>query len=189
MNSHRTHEIIPCCGDQHATTVGDDRLQRTPQLPSSPERRSALRRVAERLPRPFRFLLVGGIGLAFDIALFTILVVCGVNTLLAGFLALVAATVLTWRLNRAFTFDRSGRSQREEAVRYAAVTAIAQGTSYAVFAGLAVTVLTPLPQAAIIVGAAVGALISYNGHRLFAFAPRKPASAQSSSSSSSLVRA
>jgi putative flippase GtrA len=143
--------------------------------------------VTARLPRPFRFLLVGGIGLGFDIALFTALILGGVNTLIAGFLALVAATVLTWRLNRAFTFDRSGRSQREEAMRYAAVTAVAQGTSYAVFAGLALTVLAQLPQAAIIVGAAVGALISYNGHRLFAFAPRK--AAQSSSISSSPVSA
>jgi hypothetical protein len=74
-------------------------------------------------------------------------------------------------------------------MRDAAVTAVARGASYAVFAGLALTVLAQLPQAAIIVGAAVGALISYNGHRLFAFAPRKTASAQSSSRSSSLVRA
>jgi hypothetical protein len=34
--------------------------------------------------------------------------------------------------------------------------------------------LAVLPQAAIIVGAAIGAVISYNGHRLFAFAPHHP---------------
>jgi hypothetical protein len=54
------------------------------------------------------------------------------------------------------------------------VTAAAQCTSYGVFAVLASTALTALPQAAIVLGAAVGALISYNGHRLFAFAPLKP---------------
>jgi putative flippase GtrA len=81
---------------------------------------------------------------------------------------------LTWRLNRAFTFNRSGRAQREEALRYAAVTAAAQSTSYAVFAVLASTALIALPQAAIVLGAAIGALVSYNGHRLFAFAPIKP---------------
>ena len=86
----------------------------------------------------------------------------------AGLLALVAATVLTWRLNRAFTFDRTGRSQREEAMRYALVTTVAQGTCYVIFA---VLVLARLPQAAIVAGAAVGALISDKGHRLFAFAP------------------
>ena len=55
--------------------------------------------------------------------------------------SLAAATVVTWRLNRALTFDRSGRRQRDEAMRYAAVTAAAQGTSYAVFAALVLTVL------------------------------------------------
>jgi putative flippase GtrA len=150
-----------------------------------------LRRLAAKLPRPFRFLMVGGTGLVFDIALFTILFLCGVHTLIAGFLALVAATVLTWRLNRAFTFDRSGRSQGEEAFRYAIVTAVAQGTSYAVFVGLVLTVLAPLPQAAIIAGAAVGAIISYNGHRLFAFAPSKAVAqpAKPASRPSELVRA
>ena len=64
-------------------------------------------------------------------------------------------------------------------MRYACVTAVAQSASYLVFAALAVTVLARLPQAAIIAGAAVGALVSYNGHRLFAFAPvQLPASAK-----------
>jgi putative flippase GtrA len=136
---------------------------------------SRLRALFARFPRPIRFLAVGGLGLATDIMLFTILAWHGLHPLLAGLLALVAATVLTWRLNRAFTFDRTGRHQGEEAMRYAAVTAAAQGTSYAVFAVLVMTVLAWLPQAAIVAGAAVGALISYNGHRLFAFAPRRPA--------------
>jgi putative flippase GtrA len=94
-----------------------------------------------------------------------------VASLTAGLLALVVSTILTWRLNRAFTFDRTGRPQRAEAMRYALVTAVAQGTSYAVFAVLALTLLARLPQAAIVAGATVGALISYNGHRSFAFAP------------------
>jgi putative flippase GtrA len=135
---------------------------------------NALRVVVQRLPRPLRFLMVGGAGLAANIVLFTLILMQEIPPLLAGFLALAAATVLTWRLNRAFTFNRSGRAQREEALRYAAVTAAAQSTSYAVFAVLASTALIALPQAAIVLGAAIGALVSYNGHRLFAFAPIKP---------------
>jgi len=126
---------------------------------------SRLRALIARSTRPLRFLAVGGLGLTTE----------GLHPLAAGFLALVAATVLTWRLNRAFTFDRSGRHQGKEALRYVAVTAVAQGTSYAVFAVLVMTALADLPQAAIVVGAAAGALISYNGQRLFAFAPRQPA--------------
>jgi putative flippase GtrA len=135
--------------------------------------RRRLGALVQKHRRPLCFLAVGGLGLATDIVLFTIAAMQGVHPLVAGFLALVAATVLTWRLNRTFTFDRSGRHQGEEAMRYVAVTAVAQGTSYAIFAVLAMTVLSALPQAAIIAGAAVGALISYNGHRLFAFAPSK----------------
>ncbi len=157
------------------------------RMPTLNER---IRALAALLPRPLRFLAVGGIGLGADIALFTIAWMLGVPAIAAGLLALIAATVLTWRLNRVFTFDRSGRSLTEEAVRYAVVTTVAQGTSYAVFVVLVLTVLARLPQLAIIIGAAVGALISYNGHRLFAFAPRPLAegATDSSPSSSGFVR-
>jgi len=131
-----------------------------------------LRALVEHLPRPFRFLAVGGIGLTVDICVFTILIGYAPRPLVMRLFSLAAATLVTWRLNRALTFDRSGRHQGEEALRYAAVTAAAQGTSYAVFAALVLTVLASLPQAAIVLGAAMGAIVAYNGHRLFAFAPR-----------------
>lgn len=136
-------------------------------------RQAWLRSVGPHLPRPLRFLLVGGVGLAVDILLFTLMLVGGVAPLVAGFAALLAATALTWRLNRAFTFESSGRGKSNEAMRYAVVTAVAQSTSYLVFAVLVSGVLASLPQAAILVGAACGAMVSYNGHRLFAFAPVK----------------
>jgi putative flippase GtrA len=135
---------------------------------------SRSRALVRSLPRPFRFMMAGGLGLTADVVLFTLMLMEGVHPLLAGFVALVAASVLTWRLNRAFTFERSGRRQHDEALRYATVTVVAQGTSYTVFALLVSGALAPLPQAAIVVGAAAGALISYNGHRLFAFAPSDP---------------
>ncbi len=89
-------------------------------------------------------------------------------------ITLTISTIVTWRLNRAFTFARSHRPQHDEAMRYAAVTSLAQATSYAVFAALVLTVLAWLPQAALMGGALVAAFVSYNGHRLFAFAPHRP---------------
>jgi len=142
----------------------------TPPLPQS--KADALQRLIARLPRPLRFIGVGGFCLLVDLTLFTILIRRGIDPLLARFVVLCGATALAWRLNRAFTFDRTGRHQGHEAMRYAIVTATAQSTSYAVFAVLVLTVSGGLPQAALLTGAAVGALISYNGHRLFAFAPR-----------------
>jgi putative flippase GtrA len=129
------------------------------------------RRLADRLPRPLRFLGVGAIGLLTDLAVFTAIFASIGRPLVVRLVSIGVATFVTWRLNRALTFDRSGRRQFEEAARYAVVTAIAQGTSYAVFAVLVLAVLGSIPQAALVTGAAVGAIVSYNGHRLFAFAP------------------
>ena len=133
-----------------------------------------LLRLAARLPRPLRFLGVGGCGLITDLSVFTALAAHDLHPLLARLVSLAAATLVTWRLNRALTFDHSHRHQGEEAARYAAVTATAQGTSYTVFALLILTVLAPLPQLALLAGAAVGAVIGYFGHLLFAFAPKFP---------------
>lgn len=133
-----------------------------------------VRALVERLPRPLRFIAVGCTGLATDLCVFTLITAFVPSPLAVRLISLAVATVVTWRLNRAITFARSHRTQHEEAVRYVIVTAVAQGMSYAVFATLVLTVLGSLPHAALMCGAAVGAVMSYNGHRLFAFAPRKP---------------
>ena len=133
-----------------------------------------VRALAERLPRPLRFIGVGCVGLVTDLCIFTLTTISIPYPLVVRLISLAVATIVTWRLNRALTFARSHRAQHEEAVRYAIVTAVAQGTSYAIFAALVLTVLGALPQVALVCGAAAGALVSYNGHRLFAFAPRKP---------------
>jgi len=130
------------------------------------------RAIAVRLPRLVRFALVGCLGLLTDLGAFTVVAGFGHHPLAARLASLGIATLVTWRLNRLLTFERSNRAQTDEAMRYLAVTAVAQGTSYAVFALLVLTALAALPQAALIGGAAAGALVSYNGHRLFAFAPR-----------------
>ncbi len=131
-----------------------------------------VRRLFEMLPRPLRFLGVGGLGLIVDLAVFTVVIAHGPNPLAARLVSLAVATLVTWRLNRALTFDCSGRRGYDEALRYAAVAAAAQTVSYAVFALLVVTALAALPQLAVVIGAAAGALVSYCGQALFAFRPR-----------------
>jgi putative flippase GtrA len=134
-----------------------------------------VRRLVEVLPRPLRFLGVGGLGLITDLAVFTAVLAHYPHPLLARLVSLAVATLVTWRLNRALTFDRSGRRQSDEAMRYAIVAATAQAVSYAIFAVLVITVLAAVPQLAVIVGAACGALVSYSGQKLFAFRPSRPA--------------
>ena len=155
-------------------TVGRFELGATcARSPGALDTGSTLLRLAACVPRPVRFLFVGGLGLLVDLSIFTLIAWYGVHPLVARLGSLAAATIVTWRLNRAFTFDRSGRDQGEEAMRYVAVVMFAQAASYAVFAMLVLSVAGRLPQAAVIAGAAVGALVSYAGYRLFAFAPRK----------------
>ena len=50
-----------------------------------------------RLPRPFRFLGVGTIGLTTDVAVFTILMAFSPRPLLMRLFSLAVATLVTWR--------------------------------------------------------------------------------------------
>lgn len=135
-----------------------------------------VRRLVEWLPRPIRFLGVGSLGLLTDLVVFSTIMVALERPLMVRLVSLAAATLVTWRLNRALTFDRTGRRQGEEMLRYAGVTVMAQGISYLVFAVLVLSAFATLPQAALLAGAAIAAAFSYLGHRLFAFAPHRPAS-------------
>ncbi|MGB6567880.1 MAG: GtrA family protein, partial [Xanthobacteraceae bacterium] len=131
-----------------------------------------VRRFFEVLPRPLRFLGVGGLGLITDLAIFTLVIAHGLNPLGARLISLTFATLVTWRLNRALTFDRSGRRTADEAMRYAAVATATQAMSYGIFAVLVVTLLAPIPQLAVIGGAAAGAVVSDFGQAVFAIRPR-----------------
>jgi putative flippase GtrA len=139
---------------------------------AGPHSADKLLRLVQWLPRPLRFLGVGGFGLITDLSVFTAIAAYDVHPLVARLFSLAAATLVTWRLNRALTFDRSYRAQGEEAARYTAVTITAQTASYSVFAVLVLTVLSRLPQAALVIGAAFSATIGYLGHRFYAFKPK-----------------
>jgi putative flippase GtrA len=128
-----------------------------------------------QVPRPLRFLAVGAAGLLTDMGAFSLATLLWPHPLPVRLFSLALATLVTWRLNRAITFEHSFRPPAEEALRYAVVTAAAQGTSYAIFAIL-ILATHAQAQVALLIGATVGAVVSYNGHRVFAFAPVAPAS-------------
>jgi putative flippase GtrA len=136
-----------------------------------------VRALLEVLPRPIRFLGVGALGLVVDLAVFTLVIAHAYHPhpFLARLVSLAVATLVTWRLNRALTFARSGRRAADEALRYGAVAAAAQAVSYGVFAALIIALPNAVPQFALVAGAAGGALVSYAGQALFAFRPRRSA--------------
>src|ERR1700676_2387220 len=75
--------------------------------------------LVRRLGRPMRFIVVGCAGLATDLTVFTLIAAFGHHPLAVRLVSLGVATLVTWRLNRAFTFARSNRAQTDEALRYA----------------------------------------------------------------------
>ena len=55
-----------------------------------------VRRLFLALPRPIRFLGVGGLGLITDLAVFTAIIGHGVSPLAARLVSLAVATLVTW---------------------------------------------------------------------------------------------
>lgn len=143
------------------------------KLPGSP---GPVKRLLGLVPKGMlRFLAVGVTGLAVHSLLFTVLHIRGVGERTAWWIALLVATTVTWTLNRRVTFAPSGRGRLAEIVRYALVTAVAQGISYSVFLALG-SVAPHLPRTlALIVGAGVATVFSYSGQRFFTFAAPKTA--------------
>ena len=120
-------------------------------------------------------MTVGGTGLLLDGTVFTLLSRAGEGRAGARAVSILAATALTWAINRRVTFARTGRRRREEIARYAAVAAVAQGTNYSLFLALGALAPNLHPLMLIPVCAMVSATIAYTGQRLFTFRPARAA--------------
>jgi putative flippase GtrA len=118
-----------------------------------------------------RFLTVGVGGLAVDIAVLWLLERAGLGHAAARAVSLSVATLVTWILNRRFTFGDSGRRARAELGRYALVAGVAQGVNYIVFLSLLGAWPHLLSTLAAVIGAVVATGFSYTGQRFFTFAP------------------
>ena len=128
---------------------------------ASDGRQAELRRVA-------LFLAVGGLGLAVDAALFSLLQASGGPRPVARAASLGCATLVTFGLNRRFTFAARGRRGGDLA-RYAAVTSLAQGFSYGLFLALSAAAPALPALSALLAAAAAATVLSFAGQRLFTF--------------------
>ena len=117
-----------------------------------------------------RFLTVGLVGLAADSGLFWSLYQAGVSLEVARALSLAVATLVTWGLNRLFTFAPSGRPPLHELARYVAVALVAQGFNYGLFLILVRLDAGAHPLLCLVVSAAATAALSFTGQSLIAFA-------------------
>jgi putative flippase GtrA len=117
----------------------------------------------------FKFGVVGGTGFVTDAGVLTALHNgLGLDPYTARVIAIIVATIVTWRLNRAFTFGASQRSQGHEAMRYALVAAVASGVNWLVYAAC-VYFTGLMPVLAVVVGCAVAMFVSYTGYNRFVF--------------------
>lgn len=124
-----------------------------------------------------RFLVVGVGGLTVDIAVLWLMERMGLGHALARAISLGVATVVTWALNRQFTFGDSGRKPRAELGRYALVALVAQSVNYLVFLGVCAAWPHVNHSLAAFGGAVVATVFSYSGQRFFTFAPDRPQTA------------
>jgi putative flippase GtrA len=134
-----------------------------------------LLRIERALPFPplvwriARFLTVGLVGLAVDSGLFWSLHQAGASVEIARALSLAVATLVTWFLNRLFTFAPSGRAPGREFARYVAVALVAQGFNYGLFLTLLRLDAGAHPLLCLVVSAVATAALSFTGQSLIAF--------------------
>ena len=154
-------------------------------LPPRADARARPQEMIARLPLPpiawrvVRFLLVGLAGLAVDAGLFQWLYGSGAIAPVARAVSLALATLVTWALNRTFTFAPSGRRPMHEALRYACVALVAQGFNYSMFLFLLHVTGASHPLRTLVATAVMTAVFSFTGQSLFAFG-LKPAGRSSS---------
>ena len=146
-----------------------------PCPPSAAGPPSWLQRVEGILPVPpivwriARFLTVGLVGLGVDSGLFWSLYQTGVSLEMARALSWACATLVTWGLNRLFTFAPSGRSPLQELSRYVAVALVAQGFNYGLFLVLVRLDAGAHPLLCLVVAAIATAALSFTGQSFIAF--------------------
>jgi len=116
-----------------------------------------------------RFLTVGVVGLAVDSGVFWGLFQAGASVEIARALSLAVATLVTWFLNRLFTFAPSGRPPGREFARYVGVALVAQGFNYGLFLGLLRFDAGAHPLICLVVSAVATAALSFTGQSLIAF--------------------
>ena len=98
--------------------------------------KSLLGHFSPRQQQILLFVIAGGLGAVFEIAMFYVLHRAGINVLLASFLSTVLAIGLNYLLSIAFVFERGRHSTRAELAAFAAVSAGVIGVNQLVFSVL-----------------------------------------------------
>jgi putative flippase GtrA len=116
-----------------------------------------------------RFLIVGVAGFLADAAVLAAMLSAGLDPFVARIISIAAAMLLTWRLNRAFTFGPSKGSEVAEGARYGLVVATASTLNWLVYSAALLLVPAMPPHLALVIGSVAALGFSYTGFARFAF--------------------
>lgn len=120
--------------------------------------------------RLVRFVFAGGMGFIADAgALALILGVTSLGPFVARILSIAFALVVTWMLNRHFTFAPSQRGVAAEGARYGGVGISTSVINFAVYSALVAFVPAMPPLAALVVASALAMSLSFLGYSRFVF--------------------
>lgn len=122
-----------------------------------------------------RFGAVGAVGFVVDGGLLWVLTASGTDAYLARAISFPVAVVVTWALNRNWTFraTKGIQTRRREFSRYFGVQAIGSLTNYAIYASwiAALGASQAMILTGFVIGSAIGAIVNFLGARHFAFHP------------------
>ena len=116
------------------------------------------------------FALVGGAGFLVDAGMLALLLhVSPLGPFSARIVAIAAAMLVTFWLNRTFTFGRSDRSLAVEGTRYGGVGISAALLNYAVYAVILLVFPAVWPVLAVAAASVVAMVWSFLGYSRFVF--------------------
>jgi putative flippase GtrA len=129
-----------------------------------------------------RFGVVGCIGFVVDFTVLRLLVsAAAVNPILAQVPAFGVAVIVTWMLNRVWTFDAVGRDSRlRQAALYLGVQCVGAATNFVVYTAL--LLIEPVLKNWLVIPLGIGAVVAmgltFLGSKYLAFRDRRPLTAE-----------
>lgn len=120
--------------------------------------------------RMLRFAIVGATGFAVDAALLAALIAWfGLDPFTARLIAITAAAITTWQLNRRITWTKSADGAVREGGRYFTVVITAAVFNYVVYSAVLLVVPETPPLVALVIGTGSAMVLSFLGFDRFAF--------------------
>lgn len=118
----------------------------------------------------FAFAVVGGTGFIVDAGVLSALIDYGVtDKFTARIVAIACALLVTWSLNRHFTFGKSDHHVAVEGMRYGTVGVMGSLINYGVYSLVLIAVPGIDPLIALTLGSASATVFSYTGYSKLVF--------------------